>query len=99
MRHVIPAAVAMLALTACSTDPRPLVPNTEEGPTTYVCSSSMLSEPEDVRAIAENQCRRAGGLGVTRLLGQTWTPLRCGLLTPSVAAFQCGGSGYWMGRY
>lgn len=96
MRHVVVAVAAALALAGCSTSPRPLAPGTPEGPTSYVCYSSMLSSPEDVRSIAETQCRRSG-LGISALLGQSWTPLRCGFLTPSVAAFQCGSSSYWYG--
>lgn len=98
MRPVVFAAVAVLLLAGCSTSPRPLVPDTAEGPTSYVCYSSMNSTPEEVRAIAETQCRRTGH-GVAGLLGQSWTPLRCGMLTPSVAAFQCGSSySYYGGR-
>lgn len=95
MRQVVVVAVAALALAGCSVSPRPLVPDSAQGPTSYVCYSNMTSEPAEVRAIAENQCRRAG-LGVSGLIGQSWTPLRCGFLTPSVAAFQCGSS-YWHG--
>lgn len=93
-RAVLAAAVVVCAVTGCSTMPRPLVPDSVEGPTSYVCYSSLTTSPDEVRAIAENQCRRAG-LGVAGLIGQSWTPLRCGVLTPSVAAFQCGSSAYW----
>lgn len=87
------AAVATLVLAGCSTSPRPLVPDTAQGPASYVCYNSATASPEDVRAIAERQCGKSG-MGVTGLIGQSWTPLRCGVLTPSVAAFQCG-SGNW----
>lgn len=83
------AAAAVLALAGCSSDPRPLVPDTAQGPASYVCYNSATSSPEDVRAIAERQCAKSG-LGVAGLIGQTFTPFRCGVLTPSVAAFQCG---------
>ncbi|MBC7908663.1 MAG: hypothetical protein H7Y60_18195 [Rhodospirillaceae bacterium] len=89
------AAAAMLSLAACSTTPRPLVPDTAQGPASYVCYSSLTSTPEEVRAIAERQCAKSN-LGVGSLIGQSWTPLRCGLLTPSVAAFQCGTSNLWL---
>jgi hypothetical protein len=87
------AAAAMLALGGCSTAPRPLVPDTVQGPASYVCYNSSWATPEEVRGIAERQCGKSG-LGVSGLIGQSWTPLRCGILTPSVAAFQCG-SGPW----
>jgi len=94
MRTIAVALAATLALAGCSTSPRPLAPDTAQGPTSYVCYSSMTSSPEDVRAIAERQCRKSG-YGISSVIGQTWTPLRCGFLTPSVAAFQCGsGSSY-----
>ncbi|HSV28720.1 MAG TPA: hypothetical protein VLL76_04150 [Candidatus Omnitrophota bacterium] len=89
MRTVILAALCTLALSGCSSAPRPLVPDTAQGPASYVCYSSMVSNPEEVRAIAERQCGR-WGYGVAGLIGQSWTPLRCGALTPTVAAFQCG---------
>lgn len=88
MRKLLVAAAAM-ALSACSTDPRPLVPNTAQGPASYVCYNSAASSPEEVRATAERQCAQYG-LGVAGLIGQSFTPFRCGVLTPSVAAFQCG---------
>lgn len=97
MRALI-AAAAVLALAGCSTTPRPLVPDTAQGPTSYVCYANTTSSPEEVRAIAERQCQRAG-MSVVGLIGQSWTPLRCGILTPSVAAFQCGNAGalpMWM---
>ncbi|MGE5478252.1 MAG: hypothetical protein ACM3Q1_16475 [Bacteroidales bacterium] len=93
MRKLL-AAAAALALAGCSTDPRPLVPDTAQGPASYVCYNSAISEPADVRAIAERQCAKAG-LGVSNLIGQSFTPMRCGVLTPSVAAFQCG-YGSWL---
>lgn len=92
MRALIAAAAAVLALAGCSTTPRPLVPDTVEGPASYVCYASMTSTPEEVRAIAERQCQRSN-LSVVGLIGQSWTPLRCGFLTPNVAAFQCGTPG------
>lgn len=91
MRKLLVAAAAV-ALAGCSTDARPLVPDTAQGPASYVCYNSALSSPEEVRAIAERQCAKSG-LGVAGLLGQGFTPLRCGALTPSVAAFQCGYGG------
>lgn len=94
MRKLLVAAAA-LALAGCSADPRPLVPDTAQGPASYVCYNSMASSPEEVRAIAERQCGRTG-LGVGGLIGQSFTPLRCGMLTPSVAAFQCGYGSSWL---
>lgn len=91
MRALI-AVAAVLALAGCSTTPRPLVPDTVQGPTSYVCYATMTSTPEEVRTIAERQCQRAG-MSVVGLIGQSWTPLRCGFLTPNVAAFQCGNGG------
>lgn len=91
MRAIL-AAVAILALAGCSTTPHPLVPDTELGPTSYVCYANATTSPDEVRAIAERQCQRVN-MSVVGLIGQTWTPLRCGLLTPNVAAFQCGASG------
>ncbi|MCA1907746.1 MAG: hypothetical protein LDL39_05235 [Magnetospirillum sp.] len=97
MRLAVLAAAA-LVLAGCSSEPYPLVPVTQEGPASYVCYSNMVSSPEEVRAIAENQCRRYG-YGVSGLIGQSWAPARCGVLTPSVAAFQCGSSyGGFYGR-
>ena len=92
-------AVALVAtLGACSTAPKPLVPDTDEGPASYVCYSTWISEPEDIRAIATRQCQRSG-MDVKSLIGQSWTPLRCGLLTPEVAAYRCGRTGYdYFGR-
>ncbi|HLO77420.1 MAG TPA: hypothetical protein VK196_13270 [Magnetospirillum sp.] len=88
-------ALAALAVAGCSTDPRPLVPDTAQGPASYVCYNSAASSPDEIRAIAERQCGKSG-LGVSGLIGQSFTPLRCGFLTPSVAAFQCGsGSSYY----
>ncbi|WP_241003939.1 hypothetical protein [Magnetospirillum aberrantis] len=89
------AAFAALSLSACSTDPRPLVPDTAQGPTSYVCYNSAASTPEEVLTIAARQCGKSG-LGVSGLIGQSFTPLRCGILTPSVAAFQCGYASTWM---
>lgn len=89
MRKLIIAAATM-TLAGCSTTPRPLVPDTDQGPTSYVCYSSLSSTADEIRLIAERQCARSN-LGVSNLIGQSWTPLRCGLLTPTVAAFQCGG--------
>lgn len=91
MRKLLVAAAAM-ALAGCSTGPRPLVPDTAQGPASYVCYNSAASSPEEVRGIAERQCAKSG-LGVAGLIGQSFTPLRCGMLTPSVAAFQCGYGG------
>ncbi|MBF0325231.1 MAG: hypothetical protein HQL42_09170 [Alphaproteobacteria bacterium] len=92
MRNLALAVAATLALAACSTSPHSLAPDTAQGPTSYVCYSNLTSNPEDVRAIGERQCRKSG-YGISSMLGQSWTPLRCGFLTPSVVAFQCG-SGY-----
>lgn len=89
MRKVIAATVLVVALGGCSTTPRPLVPDTLHGPTSYVCYNNSLSSPVDVRAVAERQCGR-WGMQVNGLLGQEWTPRRCGVLTPTVAAFSCG---------
>jgi Prokaryotic membrane lipoprotein lipid attachment site len=89
MRKLILATMATLALAGCSTGPRPLVPDTAEGPASYVCYASWDTSPEDVRAIAERQCGR-WGLPVGSLIGQEFAPLRCGTLTPTVAAFSCG---------
>lgn len=86
------AVAALLALAGCSTAPRPLVPDTTLGPASYVCYASATTSPEEVRAIAERQCQRSN-MSVAGLIGQSWTPLRCGLLTPNVAAFQCGQPG------
>jgi hypothetical protein len=91
MKKLWVAAAAMM-LAGCSTDPRPLVPDTAQGPASYVCYNSAASSPEEVRSIAERQCGKAG-LGVSGLIGRSFTPLRCGVLTPSVAAFQCGYGG------
>lgn len=93
MRKMMLAVSLMVALGACSTTPRPLVPDTAEGPASYVCYNTWLSEPGEVRAIASRQCQRSS-MEVQSLLGQSWTPLRCGLLTPEVAAFRCGRSSY-----
>ncbi|MGE5506574.1 MAG: hypothetical protein ACM31L_19275 [Actinomycetota bacterium] len=90
-RLMVPVAMAM-ALGACSTLPRPLVPDTPDGPASYICYNSMLSDPPEVRSLAERQCSRSG-LAVSGLIGQQFTPLRCGLLTPTVAAFSCGRPG------
>lgn len=87
------AATMALALAGCTTTPYPLVPDTTQGPASYVCYSSMTTSPEEVRAIAERQCSRHH-LGVAGLIGQSWAPMRCGMLTPSVAAFQCGAGTY-----
>lgn len=89
MRMMILAAASLALLSGCTSAPRPLVPDTVQGPTSYVCYSTALSDPTEVREIAARQCGR-WGLQVTGLLGQSWTPLRCGFLTPTVAAFQCG---------
>ena len=95
MRKMMLAVTAVMALEACSTSPRPLVPDTAEGPASYVCYSTWISEPAEIRAIASRQCHRSG-MEVKSLLGQSWTPFRCGLLTPEVAAFSCGRStGYF----
>lgn len=95
MSKPLAAAIAALALAGCSTDPRPLVPDTAQGPASYVCYNSAASTPDDVRAIAERQCSKVG-LGVAGLIGQSFTPFRCGVLTPSVAAFQCGAGSAWL---
>jgi hypothetical protein len=89
MRSLAWAAAAVSALAACTMEPRPLVPDTPEGPASYICYSPVATTPEEVRALAERQCRHFG-LMVTGLLGQEWVPFRCGALTPSVAAFRCG---------
>lgn len=99
MRKMVLAMAMVLAAGACSTNPKPLVPDTEEGPASYVCYNTWLSEPEEIRAIAQRQCQRAGGMEVKALLGQSWTPLRCGFLTPEVAAFRCGRPGNSMDFY
>lgn len=88
-------AATTLALAACSTGPKPLVPDTMQGPASYVCYNSATSTPDEVRAVAARQCGKSG-LGIAGLIGQSFTPLRCGILTPSVAAFQCGYSSIWM---
>ncbi|WP_096701861.1 hypothetical protein [Magnetospirillum sp. 15-1] len=93
MRKAVLAVTVTLALGACSSTPMPLVPDTPEGPASYVCYSTWLSEPDEVRAIAERQCRRAG-MEVRGLMGQSWAPLKCGFVTPEVAAFRCGRAGY-----
>lgn len=91
----IPVAIALVALAGCSTTPRPLVPDTVQGPASYVCYNSATSSPEEVRAVAERQCAKSN-LGISALIGQSWVPFRCGILTPSVAAFQCGSGGTWL---
>ncbi len=88
--RLLAAALTLLALSACSTTPRPLVPDTTQGPASYVCYSSLVSSPDEVRAIAERQCGR-WGMPVSGVIGQSFSPFRCGVLTPTVAAFQCGG--------
>lgn len=93
MRKAVLAATLTLALGACSTTPKPLVPDTAEGPASYVCYSAWQSTPEEVRAIADRQCRNAG-MEVRGLLGQSWAPFKCGILTPEVAAFRCGRYGF-----
>lgn len=90
MRMLVVATT--LALAGCTTAPRPLVPDTVQGPASYVCYNSATSTPTEIRTIAERQCGKSG-MAVTGLIGQEFTPLRCGLLTPSVAAFQCGTAG------
>ncbi len=90
MRTLTLAMATPLALAACSTIPRPLVPDTPEGPASYICYSSWTSTPAEVRATAERQCGH-WGLRVTGVIGQEWAPFRCGLGTPMVAAFRCGG--------
>ena len=96
MRKMMLAVTLVMALGACSTDPRPLVPDTADGPASYICYNTWISEPEEVRAIASRQCQRSG-MEIKALLGQSWTPLRCGALTPEVAAFSCGRVGYFSG--
>jgi len=98
MRKAILAMMVIGGLGACSSDPRPLVPDTAEGPASYVCYSTWTSEAAEVRAIAQRQCQRSG-MDVKALMGQSWTPFRCGLLTPEVAAFSCGHAGYFDGYY
>ena len=95
MRKMILAVTLVVALGACSTAPRSLVPDTPEGPASYVCYNTWISEPEEVLGVASRQCQHSG-MEIKSLLGQSWTPLRCGLLTPEVAAFSCGraSSGY-----
>lgn len=92
MRKVLVALGLASGLAACSTTPHPLVPDTAQGPASYVCYSSAASSPEEIRGVAQRQCGKWGHQ-VTGLIGQSWTPLRCGVLTPTVAAFQCGGYG------
>jgi len=92
MRKMMRTAGLVVALGACSTAPVPLVPDTADGPASYVCYSTWTTSSEEVRAIAARQCRRSG-MEIKSLLGQSWTPLRCGLLTPEVAAFSCGRGG------
>lgn len=89
MRKAVLAVAMVLAVGGCSTSPRPLVPDTPEGPASYVCYNSSLSTPDEVRSIAARQCGR-WGMDIKSLIGQEWTPLRCGLLTPAVAGFRCG---------
>lgn len=88
MRHLVLIAIAAGALGACSTAPRPLVPDSAEGPASYVCYSSLTAEPDDILAVARTQCGR-WGLGVKGLIGQSFTPGRCGMLTPMVAGYRC----------
>lgn len=95
MRLAFLAAVASVTLAGCSTSPYPLAPDTQQGPTSHVCYSNVVSTPEEVRAIGENQCRRYG-YGVSGLADHRWAPGSCGVLTPSLAVFQCGsGFGYY----
>lgn len=93
MRNVVLVIAAALALGACANTPYPLVPDTAEGRASYVCYSSWTSEPEEIRAVADRQCRVVG-MEVRGLLGQSWAPFKCGLLTPEVVAFRCGRYGY-----
>ncbi len=95
MRKIVSLGLMLTALSACSMGPRPLVPDSAEGPASYVCYSSLTAEAADVRAIAERQCR-SWGMSVKSLIGQSFAPLRCGLLTPTAAAFRCasGWAGY-----
>ena len=98
MGKIMLAVALVSVLGACSTAPKTLVPDTEEGPASYVCYSTWVSEPDEIRAIASHQCQRSG-MDVKSLIGQSWTPLRCGFLTPEVAAFRCGRGGYdYFGR-
>ncbi|CAA7616230.1 hypothetical protein [Magnetospirillum sp. SS-4] len=91
------AAVAALALGGCSS-PRTLVPNTTEGPTSYVCFASGWSlSMDEVKAAATRQCA-AYGMQVTRFIGTSFAPMKCGLLTPEVAAYACGQGGGFMPR-
>lgn len=87
MRVVLISLGLLTALSACSTATRPLLPG--QGPASYVCYSSTATTPDKVRAAAVEQCQ-GWGLEVTGLIEQSWSPLRCGLLTPTLAAFQCG---------
>lgn len=93
MRHVLMICLAGVSLAACSTAPRPLVPDSPEGPASYVCYSSLTASADDVLAVAQGQCGR-WGLGVKGLIGQTLSPGRCGTLTPMVAGYRCGGSAF-----
>ncbi|MDA8230980.1 MAG: hypothetical protein M0006_06555 [Magnetospirillum sp.] len=61
-------------------------------PASYICYSPFTSTPQEVRSLADRQCGFSG-LAVVGLIGQEFTPLRCGLLTPTVAGFRCGYGG------
>lgn len=92
-RTFLTAMIATLALGACAS-PRPMVPTTTEGPVSYVCFVSGVTQTMDeVKAVATSQCARYG-MPVKRFLGTSFAPMKCGLLTPEVAAYACGNAGY-----
>jgi hypothetical protein len=87
---ILLAAIAALALNACSSNPHPLAPDSLEGPTSYICFNSWSLSEKEVRDLASKQCQRSG-MQVKRMMGTVFSPLRCGFGTPEVAAFSCGG--------
>ena len=81
-------AAGLLAAGCTASDPLESFAEWPEAELVRVCYNSNATTPDDVRALAEEECADYGGR-ITGLVGQSYW--RCPVLTPAGAVYRCEG--------